>query len=334
VKKISGFDLGVIIAFSVITLLGAGAWYYLSGELQSAQADDAAAKQTFDQYSTKYNIVVSHSNGKTLQGNIDLLKAQLDPLIHNTLKPKDDKLHAIEKEDPVAWKHDLDDEVRRLTDAARLNSVTLPANFYFGFSRYQSQSPNDEQTAVLSKQLLGVEQLATILIKAPVRSIDALRRSYEEDPHVGVASSKGQLQADQVADYSLTAAGDAYKTYPFEIDFNTTPENLRSVIDKLLQSPNIFVVRSMVIENSVPNSPMVSDLDRLAGPPPPPMTDGSPGDVAAAPLTKGPQFLFGNSMLNIKVRIDMIEWMTDVTATIGGTGPAGTQKNPPSGGIR
>ncbi len=35
-KKFSRFDLAVIIAFVVIALLGGGAWYYLSGQLDAA----------------------------------------------------------------------------------------------------------------------------------------------------------------------------------------------------------------------------------------------------------------------------------------------------------
>ena len=181
--NLSGFDIGIIIAFAVVALLGGGAWWYLSGALQDAQAEVTNAKADFDKYSIKYHIVVSASNGKALQDNIDLLKAQLDPLILTKLLPKENKLGSIAKEDPVAWKHDLDDEVQRLDSAAKLHGVTLPPNFYFGFSRYIGQSPSDEQTAVLSKQLVGIEQIATILINAPVKNIQAMRRTYEEEPH-------------------------------------------------------------------------------------------------------------------------------------------------------
>ncbi|MGA9702253.1 hypothetical protein, partial [Pseudomonas sp.] len=134
--NLSGFDLGVIIAAVVIALLGGGAWWYLSGALQDAQTDVTNAKADFDKYSTNHNIVVGASNGKALQANIDLLKAQLDPLIRAELQPKENKLRSIEKEDPVAWKHDLDDEVQRLKSAAQTRRVNLPPNFYFGFSRY------------------------------------------------------------------------------------------------------------------------------------------------------------------------------------------------------
>jgi hypothetical protein len=311
--NLSGFDLGVIIAAVVIAALGAGAWWYLSGALQDAQTEDASAKAVFDKYSTaastRERIVVSPSNGKVLQANIDLIKAQLDPLIQAKLLPKENKLNSIEKEDPVAWKHDLDDEVHRLKDAAKLHGVTLPPNFYFGFSRYQSQSPSDEQTAVLSKQLVGVEELATILINAQVKSIQEISRTYEEDPRAGGGDASSPMtEPEHLGGYSLNAAGNVYTAYPFEVDFETTTENLRPILNNLIQSPYLFVVRTLSIENDHPDSPVVTDLDRLAGTPATSVVDTSPGEVAATTSTKGPQFLFGNSMLKIKARIDMIEW--------------------------
>ena len=171
--SLSKFDIGYIIAFVVVGLLGGGAWWYLSGQLQTEQAAVAAANDNFKKFSmnNKYHVVVNSSNIKTLQSNIDLLKAQINPLIPAKLQSKENKLHSIDKEDPVAWKHELDDNVHGLTAAAKNHGVGLPPNFYFGFSRYLSTNPNDEQTTVLSKQLLGVEELATILINSQVKNI-------------------------------------------------------------------------------------------------------------------------------------------------------------------
>jgi hypothetical protein len=334
--KLSGFDLGVIIAFVLVTLLGGGGWWYLSSALQDAQAEVAAAKADFDKYSKKSNVVVSPPNEKALEVNIDLLKSHLDPLIEARLLPKENKLRTIEKEDPVEWKHDLDDDVHRLNTAAKAHVVTVPPNFYFGFSRYLNQSPSDEQTAVLKKQLVGVEQLATILINAPVKGIQAIRRTYEEDPHTGGGASPGMTpEGDHLGGYALTAPGNAYTAYPFEIDFETTSENLRTVIDNLVQSPYVFVVRTLSIQNTRPNSPLLNDLDKLAATPADSsVISSSPGEVAAAAPPKGPQFLFGNSTLKVKIRIDMIEWNAALSEAPPVPAPSGAGKPPvsPSGG--
>jgi len=334
-KKLSGFDLGIIIAFVVLTLLGGGAWWYLSGGLQDAQTQVTNAKADFDKYSTKSNIVVSSANGDTLRANIDVLKTQLDPVIQAKLLPKENTLHSIDKEDPVAWKHDLDDDVHSLNTAAKAHGVALPQNFYFGFSRYLNQSPNDEQTAVLKKQLVGIEQLSSIMINASVKRILAIRRTYEEDPRTAMTSATTlPTELDHLAGYSLNAAGNAYTDYPFEIDFETTSENLRNVINNLVQSPYLFVVRTISIQNSSLNSPQINDLDKLAGAPAGSVVGTSPGEVAATTSTKGPQFLFGNSTLKIKARVDMIEWTAGLSAATPAPAPAtvrgGSSTPPPS----
>jgi hypothetical protein len=332
--KLSGFDLGMIIAFVVVTLAGGAAWYYLSGALAGAQAEVTAAKADFDKYSSnpQFRVVVSSRNAKTLQTNIDLIKTQLVPVIDTVFRSKDNKLGSVRQEDPVAWKHDLDDEVLRLNTAAKAKSVVVPANYYFGFARYLNQSPSDEQTAVLTKQLLGIEEMTNILIGAKVKGIESIRRTYEEDPHAGQGSGSSGTEGDRLTGYALSGPGGAYMAYPFEIVFDTDSEHYRGVIDGLVQSPYVFVIRSLTVKNSAPNSPMLNDLDRMAGTPPSSVIGTSPGEVAATTSTVGPQYLFGNSTLTVTARVDMIEWIADVSAmadTAPGAGHAQSKRGGP-----
>ena len=322
--KLSGVDIGAIVAFVVLTLAGIGGWYYFSGNLKTAQDQASTAKQALDRYSQdkKFKVVVSHRNASTLQINIDTYKAQLEPLIDSTFFSKDDKLGTIKQEDPVAWKHDLDDQVHALTTAAKRNSVSLPKDFFFGFSRYQGQSPGDEQTAVLSKQLLGVEQITDILINAQVKSIHAIRRVYEEEAHPptgSAAASEGDLLIG--SSYSVP---NIYTVHPFEVDFQCSPETLRPIVNALIGSPYILILRSLTVRSTVGTSPRTSDLDRMAGPPPDTSAiSTSPGEVAQAPApTKGPQFLFGNANIEVKARIDMIEWTYKVSDSAPPSNPA------------
>jgi len=344
--KLSGFDLGFIIAFVVLTVMGIGAWWYFSGLLTAAQQSVTSAKSDFDKVSsnTKYKVVVSAANAKNLQGNIDLLKEQIDPVIMAKFLSKDNKLGSINNEDPVAWKHDLDDEVHRLNTEAKNHLVSVPANFYFGFSQYRSQNPQDDQTGVLSKQLVAIDQITTALINAPIHGIMAIRRTYEEDSNS--SSAPGQGDQDRLAGHSLTEIGNIYTAYPFEADFETTSEDLRTVMAALMNSPYVFVVRTVSIQNTVLNSPQVGDLEKMGGSSSttPSMNDTSPGEVAASAPTKGPQFLFGNSFLKVKMRIDMIEWnaglvgSSTASGTYGngnGNGPSGrSPRNPSTPGVK
>lgn len=297
----------MIIAFVVVALLGGGAWWYLSGQLAATQQDVSSANSDFEKYSSKEVFLPRASNEKILQANIDLMNAQLDPLIKTKLQAPGNKLPTIAKEDTVAWKHDLDAEVSRLNTAAKLHGVNVPNNFYYGFSRYLNQNPGDEQTVVLGKQLLGVEEIANVFINAPIRAISSFRRTYEEDPvSTGNGGGGNKTDADLLPGNSQTAPGGVYVAYPFEIEFEATTDSLRKVIADLGKSPYVFVVRTISIQNSNTSSPQISDLDKLAGTSSAGVTDTSPGDVGKS--TKGPQFLFGNETLHIKVRIDMVEW--------------------------
>lgn len=331
-KKLSKFDLGMIIAFAIIGLIGGGVWYWLSSQTSAAQDAVRAAKNKYDSLSTSGGIVVSPSNEKTLQANIDLLKAQIDPVMDTKLNSKSSKLASIDKEDSVAWKHDLDDRIRDLNKQAKSQGIKLPgANYYFAFGHYTNGNPDDDKTLVLSKQLLAVEQLATILIKAPVKSITSIRRTYEEDASQAQAASRNGngprggngnanniyvfgagTELDHLTGFSFKAPGDAYTVYPFEFEFDVTVDGLRKVMSGLTDTPYIFVVRSISIANEQVNSPQTDQLQSLAGTPSQTIesvADSAPGGVAAAaPPAKGPQYLFGNSLLHVKTRIDLIEW--------------------------
>ena len=317
---ISKFDLGIIIAFVVIGLMGGGAWYYFSGQLAQAQQDVAAADKLFNDNSSyqppgaSQTILVSNGNQRALQDNINLLKSQLAPLIQTKLMAKENKLYSIDKLDPVTWKHNLDDKVKELTAAASVHGVKLPANFYFTFADYLNANPNENQTEILSKQLLAIDLLSNILFNAPVQSITDLQRTYEEDskggggaaaPETGASAAGGRLGG-----LSYLSEGGAYRVYPYAFEVETTTTGFHKIMNDLVQSPYIFVVRDVKVLNTHPNSPTPAELDKMAGTAAPSMTLSDPGTVAAATSTKGPQYLFGNSTLHVKVRVDLIEWLT------------------------
>jgi hypothetical protein len=215
-KKLSAFDLGMIIAFAMVALLGGGAWWYLSGKLADAQAAVSAAASDFEKYSSREIYLPTRANEKSLQANIDLVKGQIDPLVHTKLQSADNKVFSAAKQDPVAWKHDLDERVGRLNGAAKVHGVAVPPNFYYGFSRYLNTNPGDEKTVVLTKQLLGIEQIANILIDASVKGIQTVRRTYDEDDSSGGGGSGGAKgDKDYLGGHSTNADGGTYVTYPY-----------------------------------------------------------------------------------------------------------------------
>jgi hypothetical protein len=317
-KNLSRFDLGMIIAFAVVALLGAGAWYYLSGQLTAAQGDATAAAGEFDQYTKKEVYLPTGGNVKTLQSSIDLMTAQLDPLMKSRLEAP--QLESIQPTDTVEWKHQLDDEMHGLNNEAKINGIIVPENFYYGFARYLNTNPTQDATVVLSRQLIGVKEIADTLLKAPVHAIISVRRTYEEDPVAApgsVTPGNGQTNSSQLPGHSQEAAGGVYTAYPFEVEFDADTEAFRKIVDDLMHSHYVFVIRSVMVQNSQLESPKVQSLDALAGVSPgaasnnTSLINSSPGAVAAAQSTAptvGVQYLFGNETLHVRMRIDLIDW--------------------------
>jgi uncharacterized membrane protein YgcG len=222
-----------------------------------------------------------------------------------------DKLPDTAKEDTdtVRWKQHLDEEVGKLNAAAKTHGVTVPPNFYYGFSRYLNANPANDQIVVLSKQLLGVVEMAGIFINAPVRQIATFRRTAEEEAGSGTTPAPlSKANTDILPGHSSSAPGDVYTAYPFEIEFESDTDSFRKVVDDLQKSPYIFVIRSVVVQNERADSPQTSDLDKMIGNNGTDVTDSTPGTVGTSKADLPPQWLFGKELLHIKMRVDMIEW--------------------------
>ena len=311
--QLSRFDIGMIIAFVVVGLLGGAAWWVLSGQLQTAQTACGQVAGDYNSYATAKGsgIIVNTANAKTLQANSDLLQAQLDPVMDTYLLAKGNDLSSIRAMDPVGWKKELDDDVKTLTSEAKGRSVIVPEHFYYGFSRYLTESPGDVATSVLTKQRKAIKTITEILIGAQIKSISKVRRSYEEDTHNG-AGSMGVGEGDQLSGYAVVVPN-TYTAYPFEFEFDASPEALRPILDGLLKSPYLLVLRSIEVHNEQMDSPKLDDLPKLAGGTgTPSLINTDPGVAASSTPTVGPQKLFGYAPLHVKMRVDMIEWNQDL----------------------
>lgn len=334
-NKLSRFDLGLIIAFVIVALLGGAAWYYLSGQLQSAQSDAAAAASDFDTYTKKEVYLPTPSNVKALQADIDVMTAQLDPIVKSKLQSPKSGLENLRSVSTVDWKHNLDDEVSKLNAEAATHGIIVPKNFYYGFSRYLNTNPTEEATTVLERQELAVGEVATILINAPVHQIVAVRRTYEEDPaenQLRPGADAGRSDPDLLPGRSTEAPGGVYTAYPFEFEFDVkTTGAFRKVVNDLTASNYVFVIRSLMVQNSRLDSPQASQLDQMAG-----VSDtgtslinSSPGATAAAATpTVGLRYLFGDETIHVRARIDLIDWH-GISHPEAASGPGGRGANRP-----
>jgi len=297
----------MIIAFVVIGLIGGAAAYYLDAyQLADTLNDVQAANDDFQKYSSKQPYLPTEQSVKVLQHNNELTQQQLDPLVKKYFLAEGNKLPKIGNVDTVEWKHQLDDTVTKLNAAAKVRGIKVPKDYYYGFSRYLSQAPSEEDTEVLSKQLLAIEQMVNILLGAPVNAITHIRRTAEEN---GLPNDMESKTGDYISGHSAEVAGGIYTAYPFEIDFDTTTDPFRKVVEDLMQSPYIFVIRSVSVQNEKASSPQISELDTIASSiSNASVTESSPGTVASAQPVAGPQYLFGGEILHVQLRVDLIDW--------------------------
>lgn len=293
--KLSKFEIGMIAAFVVVTGAGIGGYIYTSGLVETAKSDLTTANSELQQL-VKQRYMPSASNIKTLEGNVNDLLSTLQPVEKQILLSPENKLSQIQALNPVTWKNsELDQTVQRLTALARSRRVSLPADYYFGFSRYQKTNPSEQATLILGKQLYGVEQLASKLFElnesGTISALRSIRRTFDEDAG---GSGSGADGGETLKGASQLGAAKLYRVYPFEVEFVGTTTGLRSFLNSLAKMPVLFIVRSVQVINSKIESPKLSDLGK---------TGGSEKDKG------GRDFIFGGEQLTIRIRVDMIEWL-------------------------
>jgi hypothetical protein len=180
--------------------------------------------------------------------------------------------------------------VAGLERQALARQVSIPRNFFWGFSRYAAAFPcrnpplrADDCKALLAqlaKQLRVVELLGQVLMEAGVEAITAVRRTEIESGADSSDSLPVPIQNDPKA---------LYHTYPFELQFVADTVALRAVINRLTQAESLFVIRSVRIDSTT----VATRAASLATP--------ASGD--------SPRQIEGARRLNVTLRVDLVEFV-------------------------
>ena len=164
---------------------------------------------------------------------------------------------------PIMFQRLLYQKWDRLQQSAASANVKLPERFTFGFGRYLSAAPctdakGDEcarRARLLMKELLAVEKVTDVLISSGVDDIRVVRRA-EVEPNPG-PDTLGALAGQNPA--SL------YETLPLEFQFDCTLTGLREVLNGLLHSEYLFIIRSLTVstETVQEQSPFATAINPL-----------------------------------------------------------------------
>lgn len=299
--QLSKFDGMILGAFVLTGVIGAGLYFWSSSQLKDLQDQLSQASSHLNQLvSGRYmpdarNIKMLNENNKILKENLEAIETKL--------KASDSHLSDVQEKNPVIFKQDLNDVVQRLTAEAKSNDVVIPANFYFGFSRYLQSNPTQSSTLVLGKQLFGVERVCHLLFSSGITRLNSVARTFDEDGTASASDSPGNTSPDRITGKVASIDGGLYTVYPLQFEFTCYTGGLRKFLSNLISSPNLFIVRSIQISNSKPVPPRLDDMIKALG-----VTTAAPDPMGNSSTGKGLQPALGMENLRVKARIDLIEW--------------------------
>jgi len=210
-------------------------------------------------------------------------------------------LHGPELIRDVDFRKFQEATVNRLAKAAAAEGIHAPE--MFGFSRYDANFPcrnpraaDDEcrrLLALLSKQLVTVEKLVNLMITNKVEEILAIRRT-EVEP--------GESSADALNVPINNTSNSLYQTYPFELQFVCDTPVLRDLLNGLMQTDALFVIRALKIDSTAVK---LKSLEM-------PSTTGEPNAPAPsapnAPKPAEPTGEVRTRRLNVTLRLDLVEF--------------------------
>jgi hypothetical protein len=304
--------IGALIAFAAVGLLGGGAWFWTSTQLDQAVQDRANVMQELAALNAK-GIFPSPANLKTLKDNqaaAAALAGTMEPKLADAatalapyIGPEGKGLGAD------AWKQLLIEKREELKKLAESSKVEVGDDFYFAFKRYRLASPPAGATRELGIQLAGIEALSRILFEARIQALQEMRRVLIEEsgPTPGGAGSDEVLAAAVV-----DGAGGLYKVYPMEVRFQATPAALKRVLNSLNAHPQFFIIRFITLENQKAAVPRRSEVLNQAN-----SGVSAPDAPGDRPPAAGRLLIpvLGQELLNVRMRVDHILWTAPAPST-------------------
>jgi hypothetical protein len=294
--KLSTFEWVVIGFMAFVLVVGSATAFILSGKVEDkkTELDGHTANinniSSHGHYPNEQNMEQLKENSKAIEGFMISLK----PI----LQPSENQLQEVKEVEAVEFKQQLSTTVDALRSLAKAQSVVVPVDFYFGFSRYQKQNPKKKDTLILGKQLLGIEKLVSQLISCAPQKIESVSRSFEEDGEF----KKGASEPELLKFTSYSHPEGFYTTYPLEVEFTGTPATLQQFLNTIsngAKTPYLFVVRSCYSTSHKPVPPRLDELQRQYA------TGTSPQGTKPPPLVP----VLGDEKIKFKVRVDLVEWI-------------------------
>lgn len=193
---------------------------------------------------------------------------------------------------PQQFQDDLRAAVNTVMQKSTEAGVTIPKDFYLGFSQYINSPPDSKAAPVLARQLTVVNELVTTLIDTRVQSIDSLiRRSLPEE----LPGNAQNPRKPGIVDRFL-----------FDVTFTADQSKFRVIFNNIQKSNRFLIIRAVNISNtSQEGPPVVQDNSQSQ---PPGSVGTLPGTGAASEAPKELNVILGREMVKVSLRLEMIDF--------------------------
>lgn len=184
---------------------------------------------------------------------------------------------------PRDFQDTLSSAVAASEAAATAANVTLPEDFYLGFSAYKAEPPSEEAAPALAQQLEAITNMTGILVKSGVRQVVGIERA--------LLPAEGKSGGEE----SKPPASDAAEVglVPFNVEFVADPSAFRSALGAIITAEPMVVVRLVSVVNSSPSPPSKEAAASPEGMAP----AGTSEETPEIPV------VFGKETLNVKLQL-------------------------------
>ena len=248
-RGLQKFLIPIIAGVVFLGALGGIIWLW-----QKASADKTEVQQQLEQEQQQLESARNQKPAPSTE-NIEALKQQRKELqrLYDKLQEGVTRPHFVATNlvRDIQFKQLLGETADRLTKKAISYKVNTPANFLYGFSRYDADFPCKQSgatgeeckkaLALLGKQLLAIEKLTGLLMESQAEDILRIRRT-EVDPGAG---NTDVLEAPIVTDPK-----GLYVAYPFEFEFIGETKALHSFLNAIANANEIFSVRTVKVDTT------------------------------------------------------------------------------------
>lgn len=201
--------------------------------------------------------------------------------------------------DPTLTPRDFQDKLSAAAataeKAASSAGVSLPEDFYLGFSAYKAQPPAEAAAPVLGQQLETIANVTGLLLKSGIRQLVGIERAplRAEGPETAGEQdtpTKAQLAAVELA--------------PFDVEFVAEQSAFRGALSAIITAQPLVLVRLVSVTNSSPAPPAKESAAATPETAPPGSATEGSGEIPVA---------FGKETLNVKLRLASVS-VTPVAA--------------------